>query len=121
MGDTNNFALRRFREYQQGVALMKDINNVEMIAPMDLQDIIKQFVRGEIDNKKIELDRLIYSLTYPHKSVLLSAMVNTAFEYLEYNLGDMGLSDDDIEKLEKIINKKNKSKIRSNAKLSHLK
>ena len=27
-----------------------------MIAPMDLQDIIKQFVRGEIDNKKIFLE-----------------------------------------------------------------
>jgi hypothetical protein len=112
---SNNFALQRFNKYQQGVNLFKQspgADDIKIIEPVYLHDKIKRFIRGEIDNKKIELERLIYSITYTHKSVLLSAMVNTACEFLEHNLGDMDLCGDDIEKLQKIINNKkiNKNK-----------
>jgi hypothetical protein len=94
----------------------------QLIPPFDIPDKIKRFIRNEINSydQKYELDKLIYSLTYKYKSksTLISNMIKDAYEFLKYNLGDMQISDYNMELLDKLLKDRdrNKNKVKATVK-----
>ena len=86
--------------------------------PCDIPDTIKRFIRDKINlyDQKYLLDKVIYTLTYKYrsKSPIIKNMINDAYEFIKYNLGDMQISDSNMDLLDQLLKnrdiEKNKKK-----------
>ena len=81
--------------------------NLKLIDLKDIKDIIKRFVRGDIeDNKKQWEDNLIYSLKYQYENYTIKYLYyenRSIYEYLKHNIDEMEISIKTKIELEKLI------------------
>jgi hypothetical protein len=110
-----DYAIERHNNRMDAIDIIQSEKHYpRLMVPCDIPDTIKRFIRGEIHgyDKKYELDKVIYTLTYKYrsKSPIIKNMINDAYEFIKYNLGDMQISDDNMERLDQLLKDRNKVK-----------